>query len=138
MKKIKISDGQNFVIHIEEQIEEDNLFFHEYEIAVKNLNNIWKIQKGLKTDIKGISESPNNIIAFCGERGSGKSSVMLSFMNALENSGKRHDKFNFIEDIRNNNWNARIMIDPSIFDGVHNIMDIVLAHIYQKFHEAYD
>lgn len=140
MKKLKISDGQNFAIHIEEQIEEDNLFFHEYETAVKNLNNIWEMQKGLKKDIqqKGISEKPNNIIAFCGERGSGKSSVMLSFMNALENSGKKQDKFNFKEEIRSNNWNTQIMIDPSMFDGVHNIVDIVLTHIYQNFHEAYD
>ena len=140
MKKLKISDGQNFEIHIEEQIEEDNLFFHEYESAVKNLNNIWEIQKGLKNDIerKGISEKPNNIIAFCGERGSGKSSVMLSFMKALENSGIRQDKFNFKEEIRINNWSTQIMIDPSMFDGVHNIVDIVLAHIYQNFHEAYD
>lgn len=140
MKKLKISDKQNFGIYIEQQIEEDNLFFHEYEIAVKKLNNIWEIQKGLQKNVKqrGISEYPNNIIAFCGERGSGKSSVMLSFMNALENAGKKQDKFNFKEEIRNNNWSTQIMIDPSMFDGVHNIVDIVLTHIYYNFHEAYN
>lgn len=140
MKKLKISDKQDFGIHVEEFIEEDNLFFHEYESAVEKLNNIWEIQKGLNKNVKqkGISENPNNIIAFCGERGSGKSSVMLSFMNALENSGKRLDKFNFNEEIRNNNWSTQIMIDPSMFDGVHNIVDIVLSHIYYSFQEAYD
>lgn len=140
MKKLKISDKQNFGIHIEECIEEDNMFFHEYEAAVKKLNNIWEIQKGLQKNVKqkGISENPNNIIAFCGERGTGKSSAMFSFMRALENSGKRQDKFNFNEEIRNNNWSTQIMIDPSMFDGVHNIVDIVLSHIYYNFHEAYD
>lgn len=140
MKKLKISDKQIFGIHVEECIEEDNMFFHEYEAAVKKLNNIWEIQKGLQKNVKqkGISENPNNIIAFCGERGTGKSSVMLSFMKALGSSGKRQDKFNFNEEIRNNNWSTQIMIDPSMFDGVHNIVDIVLSHIYYNFHEAYD
>lgn len=140
MKKLKISDKQNFGIYIEQQIEEDNLFFHEYEIAVKKLNNIWEIQKGLQKNVKqrGISEYPNNIIAFCGERGSGKSSVMLSFMKTLENAGKNLDKFYFKEEIRSNNWSTQIIIDPSMFDGVHNIVDIVLTHIYYNFHEAYN
>ena len=140
MKKLKISDKQIFGIHVEECIEEDNMFFHEYEAAVKKLNNIWEIQKGLQKNVKqkGISENPNNIIAFCGERGTGKSSVMLSFMKALGSSGKRQDKFNFNEEIRNNNWSTQIMIDPSMFDGVHNIVDIVLSHIYYNFHEAYN
>ena len=113
MKKLKISDKQIFGIHVEECIEEDNMFFHEYEAAVKKLNNIWEIQKGLQKNVKqkGISENPNNIIAFCGERGTGKSSVMLSFMKALGSSGKRQDKFNFNEEIRNNNWSTQIMID---------------------------
>lgn len=140
MKKLVISPRQNFGMHIEERIEEDNLFFHEYETAAKKLNNIWEIQKGLHKDTKqrGICEYPNNIIAFCGERGSGKSSVMMSFMKVLENCGTRQDKFDFNDEIRNNNWSTQIMIDPSIFDGVHNIVDIVLAHIYSNFHEAYN
>ena len=35
MRKIKITEKQNFSIHIEDKIEEDSFFFHEYEIAVK-------------------------------------------------------------------------------------------------------
>ncbi len=43
MKKLKIRDGQNFKIHIEENIEEDNLFFHEYETIEGHLNEVWEI-----------------------------------------------------------------------------------------------
>lgn len=140
MKKLKISDKQNFGIHVEERIEADNLFFHEYEVAAEKLNNLWEVQKSLQNKQlpKGTTENPNNIIAFCGERGTGKSSVMLSFMKALEKSGEKRDKLNFNEEIRENNWSTQIMIDPSMFDGVHNIVDIVLSHIYYNFKDVYD
>lgn len=143
MKKLKIRDGQNFQIYIEEKIEQDNFFYHEYEMAVKSLNDIWMEQEK-SSDAKelGFSESPNNIIAFCGERGSGKSSVMLSFMKAViragENDDKNMDTLQFAQEIRENDWGARIVIDPSMFDEVHNIMDIILAHIYQDFNERYE
>lgn len=115
------------------------MFFHEYEIAVDRLNEIWEIQEAEKNR-RGLDiyENPNNIIAFCGERGSGKSSVMLSFMNAVVHAGERKDTLNFNENIRQNSWDIKIVIDPSMFDGVHNIVDIVLAHIYQGFSEAYE
>lgn len=42
----------------------------------------------------------------------------------------------FSDSVRNNNWNSKVIIDPSVFDGVHNIVDIVLAHIFQSFRDA--
>lgn len=139
MIKLKLSDAQNFKIHIEDKIERESLFFHEYEIAAEHLNQIWQMQKGTgKSGRLGyMSEDPNNVIAFCGERGSGKSSAMLSFVNAIVDCGSGDSVLPFDSEIRANNWNASVMIDPSMFDDVHNIVDIVLAHIYQSFHDAY-
>lgn len=137
MKKLKIADGRRFKIHIEKQVSEDSLFFHEYEIAINSLNNIWNIQDNSKNE-NNMVENPNNIIAFCGERGSGKSSVMMSFIQTLVRSGEYNDKLKLGEDIRNNNWKTNIIVDPSMFDEVHNIVDIVLAHIYQDFQLIYE
>ncbi len=137
MKKLRITDGQRFKIHIEKQITEESLFFHEYEIAVNSLNNIWNIQDE-RGDENNKLENPNNIIAFCGERGSGKSSAMMSFVHALVRSGEHDDKLKFGEGIRNSNWRTNIIVDPTMFDEVHNIVDIVLAHIYQDFQMIYD
>ena len=79
MRKIKITEGQNFSIHVEEKIEKENFFFHEYEMAVKHLNHIWDSQAAFKWKQNDLFiDNPNNIIAFCGERGTGKSSVMIS------------------------------------------------------------
>lgn len=139
MIKLKLSDAQNFKIHIEDKIERESLFFHEYEIAAEHLNQIWQMQKetGKSGRLGYMSEDPNNVIAFCGERGSGKSSAMLSFVNAVVDCGNGDSVLPFDSEIRANNWNASVMIDPSMFDDVHNIVDIVLAHIYQSFHDAY-
>lgn len=137
MRKIRITENQGFNIHIEKKIDRESFFFHEYEMAVEHLNHIWDIQAiaGKQKDL--FIEDPNNIIAFCGERGSGKSSVMLSFINALQHSGKKDDELKFSDSVRDNNWDAKVIIDPSVFDGVHNIVDIVLAHIFQSFYDAY-
>lgn len=62
---------------------------------------------------------------------------MLSFINALRQVGKNDDEFDFSNPVRNNNWDSKVIIDPSAFDGVHNIVDIVLAHIFQSFNDAY-
>lgn len=139
MIKLKLSDAQNFKIHIEDKIERESLFFHEYETAAEHLNQIWQMQKeaGGAGRRGYMSEDPNNVIAFCGERGSGKSSAMLSFVNAVVDCGSGDSVLPFDSEIRANNWNASVMIDPSMFDDVHNIVDIVLAHIYQSFHDAY-
>lgn len=62
---------------------------------------------------------------------------MISFINALHQSEKKLDEFRFSDAVRNNNWDSKVIIDPSMFDGVHNILDIVLAHIFQSFNDAY-
>lgn len=137
MRKIRVTENQSFSIHIEKKIEEESFFFHEYEMAVEHLNHIWNIQTASRQGQDDLFiEDANNIVAFCGERGSGKSSVMLSFINALQQSGKQEDELKFSDSVRNNNWNSKVIIDPSVFDGVHNIVDIVLAHIFQSFRDA--
>ena len=42
------------------------------------------------------------------------------------------------ESIKNTYFDEPIIIDPSQFDNVHNILDIVLAKIYEKFKEDYE
>ena len=61
-------------------------------MAVKHLNHIWDSQAAFKWKQNDLFiDNPNNIIAFCGERGTGKSSVMISFINALHQSEKKLD-----------------------------------------------
>lgn len=88
--------------------------------------------------INNTYESFSNIITFSGKRGSGKSSAMLSFMEALKHYysyGKIYDnnlpyKFNNSETPL---FSCLDCIDGSLLEHGEDIFKIVLAQIYQKF-----
>ena len=81
----------------------EEFFFNAYQDAKFPLAEIvrasarWKEKekKGLSTkkQIELLHEYPNNVIAFCADRGRGKTTAMLSFSNALEilGDGKKDD-----------------------------------------------
>lgn len=63
--------------------------------------------------------TPNNIITFLGDRGSGKTSCMRSVVNICRG---RHEDWLFTDEI-----------DPSFFDETHNILEILVGELYGKF-----
>lgn len=71
----------------------------------------------------------NNIFAFIGERGSGKTSCMRSIVHLLENSKDSH----LCNNVLKNNFFALDMIDPSFIDNDSNIIGVILATLYKKF-----
>ncbi|WP_173468030.1 hypothetical protein [Fibrobacter succinogenes] len=76
----------------------------------------------------------NNIIAFIGERGTGKSSCMLSVANLLKNISDANDKVS--KDIYANcNRGFEILetIDPSFFDEKTKVLEIVLGRMFSNF-----
>lgn len=150
--KLKIYKGEEFKIAIKDIKDGDTIFYEQYKQALKMLESIVKTSHTIQEkeqkdkDIKNRNRNwqsedyENNIIAFCGERGEGKSSAMCTFIKSLSNideetlddMGIKSDK------IKNTYFDEPIIIDPSQFDGVHNILDIVLAKIYEKFKEDYE
>lgn len=134
MAKLKIYKGNEFKVYVADSIEEDDLFFDEYKKAAEMLSEIVKYNK--KNDNRLKLEYENNIIAFCGERGEGKSSVMLSFVKAMRsyaNTKKNQKVFEDFKEIENIHFSEPIIIDPSLFDETHGILDVILAEIYNKF-----
>lgn len=66
--------------------------------------------------------TPNNIIAFLGDRGTGKTSCMRSMVSSCR---KQHKEWMFTDEI-----------DPSFFDEKHNILEILVGELYGKFRKA--
>lgn len=131
MAKLKIYKGKEFKVYVTDNIQEDDLFFDEYRKAVEMLSEIVKYDR--KNDDRLKLEYENNIIAFCGERGEGKSSVMLSFVKMLRSDSKKSQKvFEDFNGIENVHFSEPIIVDPSLFDGTHGVLDVVLAKIYNK------
>lgn len=75
----------------------------------------------------------NNIIAFCGERGTGKSSAMITFAQSLiqiEKTDKIYDKTSKLTE---NKFESINVIDPSLFEEGENIFEVILAQIFSRF-----
>lgn len=130
MTKLKVFKGKEFKVYEADNIQEDDLFFDEYRKAAEMLREIVKYDR--KNDNR--LEYENNIIAFCGERGEGKSSVMLSFVKAMScvNNKKSKKVFEGFNEIENVHFSEPIIVDPSLFDETHGILDVVLAKIYNE------
>lgn len=74
----------------------------------------------------------NNIIAFVGDRGSGKTSCMESVAEFLSNSKKDVTDYKTITSTK---FYALDLIDPAFFDDEHNIVSLVVATLYRRFTE---
>lgn len=145
-KVLKINEHSIFKIRIEEFDEfEESYFKDEYIKAAKALNDIIRINE---TDIKKKKEDEyNNIIAFIGERGTGKTSAMISFKNSLsikntslnrvanKNITNLDIRENY-KNIHNKNFEFLDTIDPSVFSSKESIVEIVVAQMFKKFKSA--
>ena len=86
-------------------------------------------------------EKFSNIMTFIGKRGSGKSSVMMSFMDALKYNhndggfwGERYSEAGFLDENKVL-FTCLDYIDGSLLEHGEDIFKIVLAQIYQKFRD---
>ncbi len=138
-KKLIINRGEEFKLYVKDKIDKMDIFYDQYIAAARMLDDILAKHDD-NSDIWCNIEYENNIIAFCGERGEGKSSAMISFAKAVYEH-RRYDKSSIFKDcknVENANFTEPIIIDPSMLDGVHNVLDIILATLYKKFKDQYD
>lgn len=127
-----------FKIIIEKPEEfEESIFSDVYKSARQN---VLKIIKRHESD-DDTNNPSNNIIAFTGERGKGKSSAMISFHRALKSiqKGTREEAF-FDEFYKGDEPKYRFItlgeIDPSLFRGKESLFEIVLAKMFGLFKES--
>lgn len=140
IKKIQIDIPQNYQISNETPNDFQNSPFSKtYIRAIKLLESIITEQKKSVTSNGKKYDAYNNIIAFTGERGIGKSSTMLSFLNAL--SGDKTSSF-FKDNLGEESLVSRVnflsleVIDPSLFRGNESIFEMVLAQMFKKFKQT--
>ena len=151
----------NTGVHLEHINQFDNSFFRSvYKKAFLQLNDIinrnfqsnnhfqrsnnykdYYLTIRSKSDDK--YESCPNIITFAGRRGSGKTSAMLSFMEALKDyyryfKSTKNESFYTFQDMDDKKMHDILFtcldcIDGSLLEHGEDIFKIVLAQMYQKF-----
>lgn len=117
-----------------------SIFTEQYVQALDALNNLVAAQsESSKQSGNRMSpeESPNNIIAFVGERGSGKTSCMSSVAELLA-SEKSHEIKRKYADLEKHQFENIGIIDPSYFDQTHNIVAMVVARLYKTYRDFVD
>lgn len=128
----------------------NSLYFNrEYNEALTLINSIIELQKMYKSDNnvkKVVYPSINNRVLFMGQRGCGKTSVILSLANYLENdtakySSKDEEGRNVLHDIQCK-FRCLPIVDPSHFDNNNNILLTVITSMFseakRKMNEAGD
>ena len=113
---------------VQEERDFDKSIFHEqYKQAIKQIIGLLK---NPQTDVP-------NLIAFCGDRGEGKTSCMMTVSYIIDNSSKKRVN-DYIKSITEYNLQAEPVeilpvIDPAFFDKDHNVLELMLGQLYNNY-----
>ena len=120
---IKLYKGEEHGVVIETGDFDNSMFYAQYKKAYKILNDMigrnWEI---IENNEPTITMTPN-IIAFCGDRGEGKTSCMESFTQKIMDDVSLSLAF-------------MDLIDPAFFDNNHNVVELILGLLYKKYNET--
>lgn len=144
MRKIVIVRGDEFKVHDNEITQNEDIFKEVYQKAHIQAEQLINYMTGMREKAEGKGErnescgrkSPseylNNIIAFCGERGQGKSTAMLHFVEELK---KDSGRLNGSQDIRVPDSRMEVLrvIDPTALEMSHDIVDIIISQLFEEF-----
>lgn len=151
-KFIEVFKGNEYRAKIENEIHTENIFTNIYKdanrILIEILNGITQFNKEEKEFNRySYNGMCNNIIAFCGKRGQGKTSAMLSYSAFLKNKEKFKDKENIngkiktITGLMNEKDKSKVddvlfsvlePIDPSSFSSNESIITVLLSRLFYK------
>lgn len=115
---------------INKDIIKSSIFSEPYHYILNALDHYFDALPDNRDDyLKGNDIWINNVFAFIGERGSGKTSCMRSIVHLLEDP--RSSQLD--NTVLKSNFYALDMIDPSFIDSESNIIGVILATLYKKF-----
>ncbi|MGL4410998.1 MAG: hypothetical protein ACRCTF_02505 [Bacteroidales bacterium] len=125
---------------LEDKNLKESIFFDLYQKSFVEIDKYIAKVETLKDEANGYKyEGINNIFAFIGERGAGKSSCMMSVGRILEKGDtdvyKELELTNKVDGILRHKFINSILIDPSFFDQQNNILSLIIAHLFKTFRD---
>lgn len=113
----------------------DSIFRNVYGSFFKELESqlLDRKKDGSNKRVGELQDNLNNIFAFIGERGTGKTSCMLSVAKMLEENTETP-----VVDRGRTSFKVLDSTDPSFFDETTNILDIFLGHLFNDFKEKWE
>lgn len=138
-KHIEFKIGAENKPHVE-KITKDvlscSIFSEQYKYMLGAVNKYCSYNSiGGKDEGSKTAGHMNNIFTFLGDRGSGKTSCMLSVAETIGNLDDEVVEMLNIQELNKSSFLKLDMIDPSFFDNKHNILAIVIAKLYSKYQQ---
>lgn len=129
--KFYLGEESHYIVEKYEE-RETSVFAEQYKKAFEIIDGYINAQGLAQDDKKGVQQS--NIVAFTGDRGTGKTSCMLSVLNMLDR---------YAEDCRKENrWEKKTtfanldIVDPSFFTQNTNILFLVVGKMFANVKKA--
>lgn len=145
---IRITKGSEYRAQIEEIDQEDLFFFEAYKRAKYNIEDMWGVNGDILQSLKKLTKTPNikdtrikeelrgkvnNILAFCADRGQGKTTAMRSFSQELEKYNQK--KSEFFKNGRLPKMHFIGSIDPTAMTSRDSILKMVISRMFNRFSE---
>lgn len=157
MEPIKFYIGQESGIVVEKDNFASSIFAEQYKQTFEIFNQIWSSQEILryltsssvqqKDELKDIVndsdknkyQNRSNIIAFCGDRGEGKTSLLTSVREILR-GGSAYKNADDSQILGKHKWSPNDIltldiIDPLFFDNKHNLIDLLLGQMMVRLED---
>jgi len=144
--KLALHTGEEHNLYINSNIDDpSDLMYPAFQSALVSLKEIlrnagnWLCEEPGRREqqdrltpsrSRQLYEYSNNILAFCAERGQGKTSAMLSFAEALR-AHSRTDKI--LRSLEEMYFYVIPPIDPTLLEKEDSVVEIVLSRLYHEF-----
>lgn len=121
--------GEENIVVVEKDNYEESLFREQYVQALKQVTD----------HVEHPKDNIPNLIAFCGDRGEGKTSCMMTINHIITTIHEEHIAKEIanlgvdVNKIKETEFATIPIIDPAFFDKEHNIIELLLGHLYKKF-----
>lgn len=135
MGKVKFKlerDNRPLIEKYDKDTMKDMFFHRQYAMALRCVTRYLEEEKCAPkvSEFESYTDGNNNLFAFVGDRGTGKTSCMLSVANSLVN--KKEQAFEQVI-INQAEFFTIGLLDPSYFDSEHDILMLFVAKLYSLF-----
>lgn len=124
----RMGEETGIVIEKTKEQFEHSLFKEQYRQALGVINEI------ISAPSNDLYAPISNIIAFCGDRGEGKTSALMTIRNILKGESSFDDAKEFFPEndnhIEKDSFKVLNLVDPAFFDRQHNLLELLLGQMY--------
>ena len=128
-----VADGTLFEPQYKQALRQIDSYLYELDLEKTEEDRDRSIRKQDTELISDDIDYNNNIFSFVGDRGTGKTSCMISVASMLQE--KKNEVIKDYPNIAKTKFTTIDLIDPAYFDNTHNLLSLFLAKLYKSYNQ---